>query len=108
ARLAEHCAATATHEIRSRLQRSPADFGFESGALAAAFAAPDVDAFLTRALSADRASALAREIAAQGFGARGLSEEHEMIRDTFRRFADEAVAPRAERAHREDLLVPAE
>lgn len=38
----------------------------------------------------------------------GLSEEQELVRDTFRRFADEVVAPRAEEIHRQDLDIPEE
>ncbi|MGH3442996.1 MAG: acyl-CoA dehydrogenase family protein, partial [Nitriliruptorales bacterium] len=37
---------------------------------------------------------------------RHLSEEREMIRDTFRRFADERVRPVAEEVHRNDLDIP--
>ncbi|RME75424.1 MAG: acyl-CoA dehydrogenase [Planctomycetota bacterium] len=37
---------------------------------------------------------------------RGLDEEHRILRETFRKFADENVAPIAERIHRQDELVP--
>jgi (2S)-methylsuccinyl-CoA dehydrogenase len=108
ARLATACIAEAAHEIRTRLGRCPAEFGLEAAALHAAFAAPDVEVFLADALSPARAGELARAMAlANGFGRLGLSDDHEMIRDTFRRFAEDAVAPLAEHAHREDLLVPA-
>jgi len=36
----------------------------------------------------------------------GLSEEKELIANTFKRFADEVVAPLAESIHREDLDIP--
>ena len=38
----------------------------------------------------------------------GLSEEHELVRNTFRRFADEVVAPLAEEIHRQDKDIPEE
>ncbi|GIW73172.1 MAG: hypothetical protein KatS3mg102_2714 [Planctomycetota bacterium] len=38
----------------------------------------------------------------------GLDDEHRIMRETFRRLADEHVAPLAERIHRQDLLVPEE
>lgn len=38
----------------------------------------------------------------------GLSEEKELVRSTFQRFADEIVAPRAEEIHRQDLDIPEE
>lgn len=42
------------------------------------------------------------------FGASGLNEELEMIRDTFRRFADEEVMPHAHGWHLRDELIPME
>lgn len=36
----------------------------------------------------------------------GLNEEKELVRDTFRRFADEVVAPLAEEIHRQDKDIP--
>jgi (2S)-methylsuccinyl-CoA dehydrogenase len=42
------------------------------------------------------------------FGASGLDEELEMIRDTFRRFADEEVMPHAHGWHLRDELIPME
>ncbi|SET62490.1 acyl-CoA dehydrogenase family protein [Oceanicella actignis] len=42
------------------------------------------------------------------FGATGLDEEFEMIRDQFRRFADEKVAPFAHEWHLKDELIPLE
>jgi (2S)-methylsuccinyl-CoA dehydrogenase len=42
------------------------------------------------------------------FGATGLDEELEMIRDQFRRFADERVAPFAHQWHLDDMLIPME
>ncbi|MFK7976813.1 MAG: acyl-CoA dehydrogenase family protein [Halioglobus sp.] len=37
-----------------------------------------------------------------------LDEHHTMMRDTFRRFADDVVAPLAEEIHRQDLDIPEE
>jgi len=42
------------------------------------------------------------------FGATGLDDELEMIRDQFRRFADEQVAPHAHGWHLRDELIPME
>ncbi|MFY0680850.1 MAG: acyl-CoA/acyl-ACP dehydrogenase [Thalassovita sp.] len=42
------------------------------------------------------------------FGATGLDEELEMIRDQFRRYADERVAPQAHDWHLNDDLIPME
>ena len=42
------------------------------------------------------------------FGACGLAEEFEMVRDQFRRFSDEKVAPHAHEWHLKDDLIPME
>ena len=42
------------------------------------------------------------------FGASGLDEELEMIRDQFRRFADDKVVPHAQEWHLKDELIPME
>lgn len=42
------------------------------------------------------------------FGATGLDAELEMIRDQFRRFSDERVAPHAHQWHLDDALIPME
>ena len=42
------------------------------------------------------------------FGASGLDEELEMIRDQFRRFADDRVVPNAHEWHLKDELIPIE
>jgi (2S)-methylsuccinyl-CoA dehydrogenase len=42
------------------------------------------------------------------FGATGLDEELEMIRDQFRRYSDEQVAPHAHEWHLKDELIPME
>jgi (2S)-methylsuccinyl-CoA dehydrogenase len=42
------------------------------------------------------------------FGATGLDDEYEMIRDQFRRFADDRVVPHAHEWHLKDELIPME
>lgn len=41
-------------------------------------------------------------------GAYGLDEQHEMFRQTFKKFAEDKVMPLAEKVHRHDLLIPEE
>jgi (2S)-methylsuccinyl-CoA dehydrogenase len=45
---------------------------------------------------------------ANGGGTYGLDEQHEMFRETFKRFAEDRVMPLAEKVHRHDLLIPQE
>ncbi|MEX0971163.1 MAG: acyl-CoA dehydrogenase family protein [Paracoccaceae bacterium] len=59
--------------------------------------------------AAARACLLALVISAEGastYGATGLDDEIEMIRDQFRRFADEQVRPFAHGWHTKDTLIP--
>ncbi len=41
-------------------------------------------------------------------GSYGLDENHAMFRETFKKFAEDKVAPLAEKVHRHDLLIPQE
>ena len=102
-RLALLCAAEMIHDARMRLLARPADYGFEAAALGAAFDAPALRDFLAAAMAASRYTECAAALAASdGCGALGLTEEQQMIRDTFRGYAEDVVAPLAEHAHRTD------
>jgi len=74
-------------------------------------AAPGVTELMQRgntAAARARLVALMRENHGRAtFGATGLDEELEMIRDQFRRFADERVVPHAHGWHLRDELIPA-
>ncbi|MEO1493585.1 MAG: acyl-CoA dehydrogenase family protein [Pseudomonadota bacterium] len=54
------------------------------------------------------AELMAEREGASTFGASGLDDEYEMIRDQFRRFADERVVPDAHEWHLKDALIPME
>ena len=65
------------------------------------------------ALAAGRSPELIERVAAKVLatgeaGTRGLSEELEMVRQSFRGFAEERVGPVAEKVHREDTDIPEE
>ncbi|MBI2335660.1 MAG: acyl-CoA/acyl-ACP dehydrogenase [Deltaproteobacteria bacterium] len=44
----------------------------------------------------------------QSFGNYGLTEDQQMIRETFKKFAEDVVKPLTEKVHRQDLLIPQE
>jgi (2S)-methylsuccinyl-CoA dehydrogenase len=74
---------------------------------------PEPSPEAAEAVRAGRAPALLdavaeRVLASSEPGPRHLSEEREMIRDTFHRFAEDQVRPRAEEIHREDRDLPDE
>ncbi|MBW3662360.1 MAG: acyl-CoA dehydrogenase family protein [Actinobacteria bacterium] len=78
--------------------------------LDAAWLAGDIGAAVEAGRSSDFLTALgAAVIDGDGeAGPRHLGEEREMVRDTFRRFAEERVKPVAEEIHREDRDIPDE
>ncbi len=89
----------------------PHDVGLGPEALAA-FHTPEV-ALLIAVGNSDAARArlvaLMQDAAgAASFGATGLDDEYEMIRDQFRRFADDRVVPHAHGWHLRDELIPIE
>ena len=88
----------------------PADLGLTAEDLTG-LAGPAVTALMGGNTTAARARlvALMRENHGRAtFGATGLDEELEMIRDQFRRYADDKIAPRAHDWHLKDELIPME
>ena len=87
----------------------PADLGLDAAALAA-FRTPAVETLIAHGNGdAARARLVALIIESEGaatFGATGLDDDYEMIRDQFRRFAEERVVPHAHGWHLRDELIP--
>ncbi len=93
----------------------PADFGLPGAALGEFYAGAWADALAPYGAQAakTRAAELAAEAQAGGGGratveATGLDADMEMIRDQFRAFSDERVAPFAHGWHLRDELIPLE
>ena len=100
-RLAQLFCAEAVANLRSRLGARPAAFGLDAAALGAGVFASD-------ALSP---AALCRvgETLRQRQGRLpedGIGGDHALMRETFRRFAEEQVMPLAESIHRRDSMIP--
>jgi (2S)-methylsuccinyl-CoA dehydrogenase len=87
----------------------PHDLGLDAATLAA-FRTPSVETLIAHGnTDAARARLVVLMLDSQGaasFGATGLDDDYEMIRDQFRRFADERVAPHAHGWHLRDELIP--
>ena len=107
-RLALAFAAEAVQNTRARLSGHPSDFGLDRARLSATVEAPAVLDFLDAQLSAAALSGLGELIRAQqgSLGNRLLPPDAELMRQTFKKFADEEVKPRAEHIHRADADVP--
>ncbi|MHA1528482.1 MAG: acyl-CoA dehydrogenase family protein [Alphaproteobacteria bacterium] len=87
----------------------PADIGVSEAALAVFRAEPAVarlSAGNTDAARMRLAAILAEREGAATFGDCGLDDEFTMVRDQFRRFADDRVAPHAHGWHLRDELIP--
>lgn len=78
----------------------------------AALADPAVDALIaggnTDAARRRLAELMTERKSAATFGATGLDEEFEMVRDQFRRFCDDKILPHAHEWHLRDELIPLE
>jgi (2S)-methylsuccinyl-CoA dehydrogenase len=103
AALALAYAAEVATDLRGRVAGREASWGLAVGVLddhAEAIAAGRAPAFLAE---------LAEQVLATGeAGPRHLGEELEMVRQTFRRFAEDKVMPVAEEIHRHDQDIPEE
>jgi (2S)-methylsuccinyl-CoA dehydrogenase len=108
--LAEYFAADALHSVRGRLLRCPADFGFATADTECLAAGTP----LSQAIEAHLCAANCEELGHALLERRGrlpiapLTDEHSMIRETFKRFAEKNVAPLAEGIHRDDMDIPDE
>ena len=101
ARLALVAAADVAADLQARITGREAAFGFERDPLAGVAAA------LTAGRDATLLHAVGDAVLASGeAGPRHLDEDLEMVRQTFRRFAEEKVAPVAEHVHRHDEDIP--
>ena len=101
--LAELFCADAVNSLHQRLRARPAAFGFASADLGDAHLA-----FTARALDPTVLAQIGEAVRErQGrMPTDGLDNEKAIMRDTFRQFADEQVAPLAESIHRQNLTIP--
>tara|TARA_R110002096_G_scaffold167633_2_gene337794 strand:+ start:59 stop:1753 length:1695 start_codon:yes stop_codon:yes gene_type:complete len=94
---------------RGRLEKIKYAVELDEAALADVFATPDSHEFLRAWLDPATVAATGHRALEQlGFGRSQLDEDKEIIAAAFARFADEVVAPLAEKIHRHDLTVPEE
>jgi (2S)-methylsuccinyl-CoA dehydrogenase len=108
-RLANLFCAEAVNTTLARLRARPADYGLDDAEIAQVNSG-DTAVFLAEQLAAGSIAAIGQEVLDRDgdLGADLLNEHHTMMRDNFRRFSDDVVAPLAEEVHREDLIIPDE
>ncbi|HCK81388.1 MAG TPA: acyl-CoA dehydrogenase, partial [Candidatus Competibacteraceae bacterium] len=101
-------AAEALQAVRNRLSARPTDFGLDDTWLSKTVDDPQVRQFCIAQLPAAHVAELGQLMRAQDgvTGAYLLDDHHEMMREQFRRVAEEVVMPLAEEVHRHDLDIP--
>ncbi|MBM3660710.1 MAG: acyl-CoA dehydrogenase [Actinobacteria bacterium] len=102
AMLAAGYVADAIFDINARVATREGEWGVAPGALDAALP------FVAAHRSPEFLETVAVEAEAQGTGPTHLSDDFELVRETFRRFAEDKIRPVAEHVHRENLDVPEE
>ena len=95
------------HEFRSELASNMQAYGVSWERLSELFSAEN-NALVEELQGAALYGPIARKLREGDFGASTLGEDHRMIRDTFRGFAEDVVRPLAERVHRNDETIPGE
>ncbi|MCG8414405.1 MAG: acyl-CoA/acyl-ACP dehydrogenase [Pseudomonadales bacterium] len=93
--------------VLSTLANEAIALGLDRKALLALLADDEIDSWLTLASAYEDLASYCLESGNSRLES-GLSEEQELVRSTFQRFADEVVAPRAEEIHRQDQDIPEE
>lgn len=108
-RLAEFFAADALSEISQRIVPHMGRVGLTTQQMREHIWAEDVLALIQNALSPAAYEETAKLIESKKSGGTfGLTEDQSMIRDTFKKFAEDQVMPLAEKVHRHDMLIPKE
>ncbi|PJZ48212.1 acyl-CoA dehydrogenase family protein [Leptospira saintgironsiae] len=107
--MAQVFAAEVVSHIRTEFSSRASEYGISTQELVTKLFDDATNKFLEESSAIENYNHIADLIASSGsFGAYGLSEDHEMFRQTFKQFAEEVVAPKAEHVHRHDDIVPEE
>lgn len=109
-RLTASFCAEAIQNIRGRFNARPADFGLSEATLSESVNTAAASEFCRAQQSTANLAQLGADIFSRDgeTGAYLLDDEKEMYQDTFRKFAQDVVAPLAEEIHRHDLIIPDE
>ncbi|MCE9624003.1 MAG: acyl-CoA/acyl-ACP dehydrogenase [Deltaproteobacteria bacterium] len=85
------------------------EWGVEQPKLLETIWKPELTKDVEKTLASENVGRIAQLVKkANHGGSYGLDENHQMFRETFKKFAEEKVAPLAEKVHRHDLLIPQE
>ncbi|RHX95319.1 acyl-CoA dehydrogenase [Leptospira yasudae] len=100
-------AAETVNHVRSEISSRPSEYGIKASDLVSKIYNDEINQFLENAMAIQNYNEIADKIVAKGhFGAYGLDDDHEMFRETFKKFAEDVVMPHAEHVHRHDDIIP--
>ncbi len=91
--------------LRGELANRQNEYGLETDELNNLFS-PENNQIIQEALDYKRYNQVAESVLQGNYGQINLSEDHNMMRDTFRQFANEVVSPQAEHIHRNNEFIP--
>ncbi|MEM7183026.1 MAG: acyl-CoA dehydrogenase family protein [Spirochaetota bacterium] len=95
--------------IRNELVAKPVEFETTHADVLTALFSDEVNEFIASSTEIKKYEDIIDKINEIGHaGVYGLSEDHEAFRETFQKFAEEVVHPKAEDVHRKDLTIPEE
>jgi len=93
-------------DLTATLVHRAGDWGLDGAQVQADLCNGEVSAFVAEALAPATWGQMCEWLLEAPAPDYGLDDEHEHIRKEFKRFADDAVAPVAERVHKHDELIP--
>ena len=107
--LAELFLAETISHISDKVSFHFQEWGINESQLRETIWKPELTKKVEETLKGENYARIAKLIHSKGTGGTyALDEQHEMFRQTFKKFAEEKVIPLAEKVHRHDLLIPQE
>ncbi len=100
-------AGEALNRLRGEIAGRQQEYGVKDETLNQLFS-PELNRLIQEAQKSERYNFVGDEALAGKYGAVALSEDNQTLQETFRGFANDVVAPRAEHVHRHDDFIPDE
>ena len=93
--------------LRAELANRAGEYGLSDARLSELFS-PEINTLVQESTAAELYNKVADKVLDGQFGALALTDDHAMMRDTFKSFAEDVVMPKAEHVHRTDEFIPEE
>ncbi len=100
--------AEAIRSVHEKFAYRSTEWGLDEKILRETLWKQEIVGCLSDFLAGENYTQAAKLISEKGGGTFGLGEQHQMFRETFKKFASDRVYPLAEKVHRGDLLIPEE